>query len=185
MDRTPRKEGLSNGTINHGLEIVLRIINLAAGKWVDDRGLTWLQAPPKIKLIPNTGKRQPYPLNWEEQTRLFRELPTHLEEMALFAVNTGCRAAEIYGLRWDYEVDVPELRTSVFIIPGAGVKNGDDRLVALNRVAASVVSARRGRHPTHVFAYEGERIGRMVACRRRRGRGQEGGLSLTRRAFMI
>ena len=36
-----------------------------------------------------------------------------------------------------------ELETSVFIIPGVGVKYGDDRLVVLNRVATSVVEARR------------------------------------------
>ncbi len=157
-----RKEGVSAGTINHGLQIVRRIVNLAAGEWVDDQGLTWLQAPPKIKLLPNTGKRQPYPLSWEEQTRLFRELPTHLEEMALFAVNTGCRDAEICGLRWEYEVEVPELETSVFIIPGNGVKNGDDRLVVLNRVAASVVNARRGRHPSTSSPMMERRIVRML-----------------------
>jgi integrase len=149
-----RKNGVSPGTINHGLQIVRRIVNLAAGEWVDERGLTWLQTAPKIKLLANAEKRKPYPLNWEEQTRLFRELPDHLGEMALFAVNTGCRDAEICGLRWDYEVEVPELETSVFIIPGEGVKNGDDRLVVLNRVAASVVNARRGSHPSHVFTYE-------------------------------
>jgi integrase len=157
-----RKEGISLGTINHGLQIVRRIVNLAAGDWVDERGLTWLQAPPKIKLIPNTSKRMPYPLNWQEQTRLFRELPDHLEEMALFAVNTGCRDAEICGMRWDYEVEVPELGVSVFIVPGSGVKNGDDRLVILNRVAESVVNACRGRHPTHVFSYAGRPIMRML-----------------------
>jgi integrase len=157
-----RKEGVSAGTVNHGLQVIRRIVNLAAGEWVDDQGLTWLQAPPKIKLLPNNSKRQPYPLSWEEQTRLFRELPTHLEEMALFAVNTGCRDAEICGLRWDYEIEVPELGTSVFIIPGSGVKNGDDRLVVLNRIAGSVVHACRGRDPIYVFSYAGRRIARML-----------------------
>ncbi len=90
--------------------------------------------------------------------------------MALFAVNTGCRDAEICGLRWDYEVEVPELETSVFIIPGSGVKNGDDRLIALNRVAASVVTARRGRNPIYVFSYQGERIGRMLTSAWKRAR---------------
>jgi len=32
--------------------------------------------------------RKPYPLNWEEQERLFNMLPAHLRRMALFAVNT-------------------------------------------------------------------------------------------------
>ena len=53
--------------------------------------------------------------------------------MALFAVNTGCRDAEICNLRWEWEVEVPELGTSVFIIPEVAVKNGEDRLVVLNR----------------------------------------------------
>ena len=53
--------------------------------------------------------------------------------MALFAVNTGCRDSEVCSLRWEWEVVVPALGTSVFIIPGSRVKNGDDRLVVLNR----------------------------------------------------
>ena len=150
------------GTINNGLQVVRRIVNLAAGEWVDENGLTWLQAPAKIKLLPNADRRQPYPLNWEEQTRLFRELPTHLAEMALFAVNTGCRDSEICGLRWDWEVVVPELCTTVFIVPGKNVKNGDERLVALNRFARSVVEARRRQHPSHVFAYDGKPVLHML-----------------------
>ncbi len=132
-----------------------RILNLAASEWVDEQGLTWLHAPAKIKLTPNPLRRQPYPLSWDEQSRLFRELPSHLAEMALFAVNTGCRASEISGLRWDWEVQVPEMETSVFIVPGARVKNGDERLVVLNRVARSVIEGQRQRHATHVFTYNG------------------------------
>jgi integrase len=169
-----RKDGVSAGTINHGLQIVRRIMNLAAGEWVDELGLTWLLTPPKIKLLPYDDKRPPYPLNWAEQERLFRELPDHLEAMALFAVNTGCRDSEICRLRWDYETPLSELGTSVFIIPGSGVKNGDDRLVILNRIAKSVIDAQRGRHPTHVFSYEGHPITRMLnsawlGARRRAG----------------
>ena len=157
-----RKEGLRPGTINHGLKIVRRILNLAANEWFDDFGMTWLLSAPRIKLLSDNDKRQPYPLNWAEQARLFRELPEYLEQMALFAVNTGCRDAEICNLRWEWEVDVPQLGTSVFIIPGARVKNGDERLVVLNRVARSVVEARRGVDPVNVFTYEGHPINRML-----------------------
>ena len=62
--------------------------------------------------------------------------------MALFAVNTGCRDSEICGLRWDWEVKVPELEHGVSSSPVRYVKNGDDRLVVLNRIAASVVDGR-------------------------------------------
>ena len=138
-----RNQGIATGTINHGLKVVRRILNLAASEWVDDHGLTWLLSPPKIKLLPDKNKRQPYPLSWQEQTCLFQELPDHLAEMALFAVNTGCRDGEICNLLWEWEVHVPELETSVFIVPGSFVKNGDERLVVLNRVAMSVVQSRR------------------------------------------
>ena len=82
--------------------------------------------------------------------------------MALFAVNSGCRDGEICNLRWAWEVDVPQLGTSVFIIPGDRVKNGDERLVVLNRVARSVVEARRGIDAVHVLTFEGRPITRML-----------------------
>ena len=164
------REGVAVGTINHGLKVVRHILNLAAQEWVDENGLTWLAAAPKVKLLPDTQKRQPYPLNWEEQARLFRALPPHLAAMALFAVNTGCRDGEVCALRWEWEVKVPELGTSVFIVPGSFVKNGDERLVVINRIAASVVEAQRGRHPTHVFAYKNQPIARMLTNAWKRAR---------------
>jgi hypothetical protein len=42
-----RKEGVSHGTINHGLQVVRHILNLAAADWVDEQGLTWIQPPPR------------------------------------------------------------------------------------------------------------------------------------------
>jgi len=157
-----RKENVAVGTINHGLKVVRRILNLAATEWVDEYGMTWLPAAPKIRLLPDTHKRQPYPLSWDEQTRLFKELPDHLAQMAMFAVNTGCRDSEVCKLCWDWEVRVPELATTLFIVPGQDVKNGDDRLVVLNRIAASVVNAQRGKHTTHVFTYKGRPVLRML-----------------------
>jgi integrase len=157
-----RKEGVSNGTINHGLKIVRRILNLAAGEWMDEHGLTWLAAAPKIKLLPDLNKRKPYPLSWEEQDRLFRLLPDHLAQMSLFAVNTGCRDGEICSLRWEWELAVPQLATSVFVIPGERVKNGDERLVVLNRIAKSVVDARRGIDADYVFTFRDHRVRRML-----------------------
>jgi integrase len=114
-----REAGKAAGTINHGIKVVRRILNLAASEWVDEYGMTWLHAAPKLKQLPEPDKRQPYPLSWAEQSTLFQALPGYLAQMALFAVNTGCRDQEICGLRWDWEVRVPELGTSVFIIPGS------------------------------------------------------------------
>jgi integrase len=71
--------------------------------------------------------------------------------MCLFKINTGCREQELCQLRWDWEVDIPELDTSVFIVPGRFVKNGEDRLVVLNQVAASVIREVRGTTPRVCF----------------------------------
>lgn len=174
-----RQQGRKVGTINNGLQVVRRIVNLAAAEWVDEQGLTWLQSPGKIKLLSVTERRQPYPLSWSEQSALFRELPSHLSEMALFAVNTGCRASEVSGLRWDWEVSVPELGTSVFIIPGYKVKNTDDRLVVLNRVSRAVIAARRSRHPTHVFTFDGKPVASMLNSAWKKAR-TRAGLSMVR-----
>ena len=141
-----RKEEVKARTINYGLQLVRHILNLAASEWIDEYGLTWLAAAPKIKLLPEPDKRKPYPLSWEEQTRLFQELPPHLRRMALFAVNTGCREAEICNLRWDWEIKLPKLNCSVFIIPDVKVKSRQDRLVIVNRIVQSLLEELRGQH---------------------------------------
>jgi hypothetical protein len=41
-----------------------------------------------------------------------------------------------------------------FLIPKRIVKNGEERLVVLNRVAASVIEECRGNHPEYVFAWK-------------------------------
>jgi len=156
-----RKAGIKTTSINLALGVVRHILNVAASEWIDESGLTWLDRPPKIKMLPVTDARKPYPLSWEEQTQLFKELPDHLARMALFKVNTGCREQEVCQLRWEWEIEVPELGTSVFLIPEEKVKNGEERLVVLNSVAKSVIENLRGQHPVYVFIYSGRRQKKM------------------------
>lgn len=157
-----KSEGVKMRTINQALKLVRHILNLATSEWLDESGLTWLAFAPKIKLLPEPDLRKPYPLSWDEQRRFFKELPLHLARMSLFAVNTGCRDQEICNLRWDWEVQVPELQTSVFIVPDALVKNGDERLIVLNSIAKSVIEEVRGMHPDYVFIYRGKPILRIL-----------------------
>ncbi len=130
---------------------------------MDEHGLTWLASAPKIKLLPEVDARKPYPLNWEEQERLFNALPSYLRDMALFTVNTGCRDQEVCKLQWQWEVPVasPEVG-SVFIIPGQHTKNGEDRLVVLNRIAREVIERQRGNNTMFVFSYNNTRLHRML-----------------------
>jgi integrase len=46
---------------------------------------------------------------------------------------------------------VPELGASVFSMPGGKVKNTEERLIVLNRIARSVIEEARGMHPVYVF----------------------------------
>jgi len=165
-----RKQGTKTRTINYALQTVRRILNLAAGEWLDDNGLTWLHGAPKIKLLKETDKRKPYPLSWEEQDRLLGALPKHLQNMMLFAVNTGCREHVVRTLRWEWETNIPELNTRVFVVPGyvsdegseniatRNVKNGEDCLVVLNAVAKEVIEKVRGEHPDYVFTFRGKPV---------------------------
>jgi integrase len=156
-----RKESVKTRTINHGLQVVRHLLNLAASKWFDEYGLTWITAAPKIKLFPEHDARKAYPLDWDEQERLFAALPEHLHDMALFAVNTGCRDQEICRLRWQWETNVNQ-EISVFVIPGKYVKNGEDRVVVLNKIAKEVVERQNGKHPEFVFTYKNKPVTRML-----------------------
>ena len=156
---------------NNALSIVRRILNLASRKCRDEHGLTWLETPPLISMQPTNDARKRYPLPWNEQSVLLQELPDHLAKMSLFEVITVSRDQDVcQQLRWDWEIDVPELDTSVFLIPedfggrtkNSGVKSGEDWLVVLNDVARSVVESCRGQHPERVFSYEGKPVGRMI-----------------------
>jgi integrase len=79
--------------------------------------------------------------------------------MALFDVNTGLRDQELCGLQWSWEqrvpeLDTPEIKRSVFVLPAARVKNRQARVVILNDVAQSVLEQVRGEHSVYVFSWE-------------------------------
>ena len=164
------KKGVSNRTVNISIERVVRVLTLCARKWRDDERRPWLDSVPMLtKLEEKKSSRKPYPMSWEEQSILFAELPAHLQTMALFKVNTGCREQEVCKLHWSWEIEVPELGTSVFLIPSdfggrherSGVKNGDERLVVLNSVAKSIIDKQRGISQEWVFPYNGTAMHRM------------------------
>ena len=80
------------------------------------------------------------------------QLPAHLSEMARYGLHTGCRQGEITGLQWQWLREKNGIR--YVALPGDKTKNGESRPVVLNRIAAAIVDACHGRHPTHVFTYQ-------------------------------
>ncbi len=151
--------GVGATTINRTLEVVRTILKRAARAYRDDDGRPWLDGvPPMITMLP---ARQPYPITWDEQDRLFRRLPSHLSTMVLFAVNTGLRDSNVCGLQWAWEVPVSEVGRSVFVIPPEAFKSRRSHVVVLNDAAWSIVQAQRGKHPIWVFPYRGEPVATM------------------------
>lgn len=164
-----KQRGNKTKTVNIKLALVRRILNLAARRWRENR-LSWIGEAPLIELLTVRDALKPYPLDWDEQEQLFKRLPGHLTRMALFKVNTGNRETEVCGLRWEWEVEIPEFEAKAFLIPGdvplipgeaTQVKNREDRIVVCNRIASSVIEACRGEHSTFVFTYQGKPLKRM------------------------
>lgn len=156
-----RASGASATTINRSLEVVRTILNRASRSYRDDAGRPWLQAIPPLITMLTESRRPPYPITWEEQDSLFRRLSPHLQRMALFAVNTGLRNSNVCRLQWTWEVHVPEIDRSVFVIPTEEFKSKRDHVVVLNDAAWSIVQAQRGLHPIWVFLFRGRRVNTM------------------------
>jgi integrase len=148
-----QEEGRKNSTINRSLEVVRSTLIRAARVWRED-GEPWLTVPPLIEMLDERAqKREPYPITWAEQSKLLQRLPGHLQRMVEFAVNTGARDENVCGLRWSWEVPVPELKRSVFVIPPEFFKVNRKHVLILNDAAWSIVEARRGVHKEYVFTY--------------------------------
>jgi integrase len=134
------------GTICKDLTQCTTILNKAAKVW------RWIPLAPKIEHVKGPRKRA-YPFTWEEQDRLFSALPTGWDcGAALFAVNTGVRKEELFGLKWTDRRWVPELdiknadgsvkeRMYVFVL--AMTKNGMQRAVICNSIARRAVDYQR------------------------------------------
>jgi integrase len=158
-----RNRGLAPKSVNNALAVVSAVLNRGARVWRSEAGTPWLQqAPPKLTRLSLVGQQaKPYPLSWKEQERLIKVLPGHLADAVLFTVNTGCRDQEVCQLRWDWEVEIPELETSVFILPETITKTSTERVVVLNAISKRVIDSRRGVDHVYVFAHRGKPLYRL------------------------
>jgi len=154
-------EGVSATTVNRTLEVARAILQRAARAYRDADGDPWLDTVPPLITMLRECPRPPHPITWEEQDAIFRRLPDHLARMALFAVNTGLRDANLCGLQWPWETPIPELVRSVFVIPAEEFKSRRPHVVILNDAAWSIVETQRGEHPQWVFPFRGKRVKRM------------------------
>ncbi|WP_340123644.1 tyrosine-type recombinase/integrase [Methylobacter svalbardensis] len=170
-----RKEaGLKSSTVIRDIAVIRGILRLAVNKWRTVDSKPYLLTAPLFDLPKWDDAGEPYPLNKKAQLNLFRKLPKHLRRMAFFAINTGLRVQSICWLRWDWEVEIPELNASIFLTPGKerpyadgiwpGEKNKEDQIVVLNKIAKAVIDVQRRQRKDncpYVFPFKGKRIGGM------------------------
>lgn len=64
-------------------------------------------------------------------------------------------------LQWTWEVQIPEIGRSVFVIPAEAFKSKRPHVVILNDAAWSIVQTQRGKHPIWVFPYKGHAVRTM------------------------
>lgn len=177
-----RLDGVSPTTINRSLEVVRTILNRAARAWRDEAGQPWLLTAPPLITMEQENRRPPHPLSWEEQDLILPLLPLHLQNMVLFAINTGLRDENVCGLRWAWETKIPEAGRSVFIVPADDFKTAVNHVAILNDAAWRIIEAQRAirtkrlekagmteyiKKPGEdtefdfVFTYAGHRVGTM------------------------
>lgn len=140
------KEGTKT-TANRYLALVRAILRRSRDEW------EWLDKVPKVRLYKEAEGRE-RALTPEEAKRLLHELPPHLRDMALFALLTGLRQANVLGLEWG-KVDLN--RGHAWVASSAS-KNGRPISIPLNQDAITVLLRQVGKHPQRVFTYKGKPI---------------------------
>lgn len=136
----------SAGTYTRYRTMLMAILNTA-------KHAGWIDA------VPNLERRveRPKPREWithEQWQRLYDELPAHLKPVASFAVATGLRRANVFGLTWS-RVD---LDRRVVWTEAQDTKAGHALSTPLSDQAIAALEAVKGQHPVWCFTYRGKPI---------------------------
>ncbi len=115
-----------------------------------------MQRFPRIRILREPKRRVRF-LTREEADRLLEALPEHLRPVVQFALATGCRMGEILRLEWT-RVDFG--RRVAWLDPGT-TKNGDGRVIPLNREAVLALRSVQEQHRRWCFTYQGQLTDRV------------------------
>ena len=164
-----KRRPLAMSTLNRNIGVARGALEVAATAWrEEDSNLTWLASAPLIQLEsdPSMGAG-PIRSTATSSSCCSRN-------RAAFAKNGLVRRngkltmdQELCNLQWSWEqrvpeLDTPEIKRSVFVLPSTSVKNRQARAVILNDIAHSVLEEVRGEHPVYVFTWE-NRKGKRVS----------------------
>jgi len=156
-----RRKQVSGSTVNRELALLKHMFNLAIN-WDLYAGLNPIR---KVKFFQEVtlGFRVLHP---EEETRLLKHATPAIQDIIIYALNTGCRIGEIFALRWQ-NVDFQKELINVF----AG-KTQKVRVVPINKPVRRILDFwALGRKNEYVFYNQktGERFvdldaGLRLAC---------------------
>lgn len=137
----------SPSTANRHLSLIRSILRKACQDW------EWIDKVPKIRLFPEPKRRVRW-LTPEQVNRLLNELPSHQQEMVIFALSTGLRQSNVINLEWN-QIDLE--RKAAWIHPDQA-KARKAIHVPLNSIAMTVLLRQAGKHASRVFTYQGNPI---------------------------
>jgi integrase len=142
-----KAEQSSPSTANRYLALIRAILRKAAFEW------EWIDRVPKVKLYREAKRR----VRWitpEQAQRLLRELPAHQADIVMFALSTGLRQSNVLRLEWS-QVD---LERRVAWIHADQAKARRPIHVCLNSTALETLVRQLGKHPEHVFTFNGKPV---------------------------
>lgn len=146
--RRDRAKESSKSNVNREMALLRAMLRAARDDW------EWIDQIPKVPMY-ELEKGEPRFLTRAEFERLASHMPTHLERIARFAVNTGLRRANVLGLQWS-QLDA-ERRFAR--IPALRSKSKVTLTVPVNAEARGVLAAcQEGNESDFVFLYEGEPV---------------------------
>lgn len=140
-------EGVKPRTVNAVTNIIRQVLRKAQLDW------EWLDRIPKFRMLQEPKNRIRF-ITREEADRLISELPPHLKRMAIFALETGLRRANVTGLQWS-QVDLE--RRIAWIHPDQA-KARKAITVPLSLVAVDAIKECEGENEEFVFTYKGNKV---------------------------
>lgn len=124
-------EGVGPATINREIAVLSSAFNLAAREW------EWCRSNPCAKIKPEKEPpgRDRY-LTREEEKKLLDGCSNWLQDIVVFALNTGMRQGEILSLRWP-SVDLFRRTATV-----ERSKNGEKRTIPVNEAVMELLKVK-------------------------------------------
>lgn len=154
----------ANTTANKYVGALSCVLRAAEYEW------SWGNRAPKLRVYPNGLSKDVCP-EPAQILDLVGELPEHSADIALYAVATMHRRANITGLEWS----MIDWAKEAVKVAGQLTKTGKPIYVPLNKTAMGVLIKRKNatvRHPRLVFHYDGNPIHNVTtkawkkACKR-------------------